>query len=106
MGGELWWNGFTAELIVRNEANTDLNSWSFRFTSSHRIQGNPWGASLETKDLGTGFYEHRLTGIDWAQSIPANGSVRFGFNASQGEAIGNSGPLNADQLFDGVFLGD
>ena len=40
-----------------------------------------------------------------AWKIAADGSVTFGFNASQGEAIGNSGPLDADQLFDGVFLG-
>ena len=98
-------NGLTAQLIVRNETGAELDAWSFRFTSSHRITGNPWGAALEAVDLGDGFYEYRLSGVDWTQSIPADGSVTFGFNASQGEEIGNSGPLNADQLFDGVFLG-
>ncbi|MFP6639160.1 MAG: lytic polysaccharide monooxygenase, partial [Myxococcota bacterium] len=106
VGGERWWNGFTAQLIVRNETGVYLDSWSFRFISSHRITGNPWGAALETIDLGNGFYEYRLSGIDWNQSIAADGSVTFGFNASQGEVIGNSGPLDAEQLFDGGFVGD
>jgi len=101
VGGELWWGGFTAELVVRNETGAYLDSWSFRFTSSHRITGDPWGVTVETLDLGNGFYEHRLRGFDWGQSISANGSVTVGFNASQGSVLGNAGSLNSTQLFDG-----
>jgi endoglucanase len=104
--GELWWGGFTAELIVQNETEARLDSWSFRFISSHRITGEPWGVAVETVDLGNGFYEHRLSGTDWGQSISGNGSVSVGFNAIQGAELGNSGPLDADQLFDGGFLSD
>ena len=106
VGGERWWGGFTVELVVRNETGTDLDSWSFRFTSSHRVTGDPWGVAVETLDLGNGFYEYRVSGTDWGRFIPRNGFVTVGFNANQGEAIGNSGPLDADQLFDGGFIGD
>ena len=92
--------------FVRNETGTYLDSWSFRFVSSHRITGDPWGVAVENIDLGNGFYEYRLSGIDWGQSISGNGSVTVGFNASQGAVLGNAGPLDADQLFDGGFIGD
>ncbi|MFP8873496.1 MAG: cellulose binding domain-containing protein, partial [Myxococcota bacterium] len=100
------WNGFTAELTVYNETEAELDSWSFRFRSSHSISGAPWGIEITTTDLDNGLFKHRVTGTGWASSIPAGGSVRVGFNAHQGTPIGNEGPLTAEQVFDGGLLAD
>ncbi|MCH2171894.1 glycosyl hydrolase family 18 protein [Myxococcota bacterium] len=106
VSGNRWWQGFTANLTVRNETEDNLESWIFRFRSTHRISGAPWGISISTTDLGDGMYEHQVNGDAWATSIPAGGFVQVGFNAEQGDPIGNSGPLNAEQVFDGGLLND
>lgn len=104
--GELWWGGFTAALAVNNETDTKLEDWNFRFLSTHTISGTPWGCRVETTDLGNGLYEHNVTGNGWAKCIPAGGTVYVGFNGNQGTALGNTGLLDADALFDGGWIGD
>ena len=104
--GELWWDGFTAAIVVHNESDAKLEQWEFGFASSHTISGAPWGCTVETTDLGDGLYEHRVRGAEWARCIPAGGSVYVGFNGDQGMALGNSGLLDADSLFDGGWIGD
>jgi len=105
VGGSLWWEGFTAQLTVKNETDIARDSWSFRFRSSHEISGAPWGVEIASRDLGDGFYEYTVSGLGWAASIPARGTIEVGFNARQGNPIGNAGQLSAEQLFDGgLFL--
>lgn len=104
--GELWWDGFTAALAVNNETDAKLEDWNFRFLSTHTISGTPWGCRVETTDFGNGLYEHNVTGNGWAQCIPAGGTVYVGFNGNQGTALGNTGLLDADALFDGGWIGD
>ncbi|MDB4730186.1 cellulose binding domain-containing protein, partial [bacterium] len=104
--GELWWGGFTAALAVNNETDAKLEDWNFRFLSTHTISGTPWGCRVETTDLGNGLYEHNVTGNGWAKCIPTGGTVYVGFNGNQGTALGNTGLLDADALFDGGWIGD
>jgi endoglucanase len=104
--GDLWWGGFTAGLAVNNETDGKLDDWNFRFLSTHTIAGAPWGCQVETTDLGNGLYEHNVTGTEWAKSIPAGVTVFVGFNGQQGAALGNTGLLDADGLFDGGWIGD
>ncbi len=104
--GDLWWDGFTAAIAVHNDSDKKLRKWEFRFASSHKISGTPWGCKIETTNLGGGLYEHRVTGAQWAMSIPAGDTVYVGFNGDQGLALGNSGQLDAVSLFDGGWLGD
>ncbi|MFY8149015.1 MAG: glycoside hydrolase family 9 protein [Prochlorococcaceae cyanobacterium] len=99
VGGNLWWNGFTAELTVTNLTGATLPSWSTSFDTPHRISGDPWGVSVQATDLGGGITRYTLTGKDWAATLPAGGSVKVGFNGTQGTPIGNSGSLEASQLF-------
>ncbi len=104
--GELWWGGFTASLAIHNETNESLGEWSFRFLSTHTISGEPWGCRIETTAVENGLYEHRVTGTDWARSIPAGETVVVGFNGQQGIALGNSGLLDSEGLFDGGWIGE
>ena len=104
--GQLWWNGFTANLTIRNETSAALSGWSFRFRSSHTVSGAPWGVEIQSTDLGDGFYEHRVSGSGWTANIQSGGSVSAGFNGTQGSSLGNEGQLSAAQLFDGGLLPD
>ena len=106
VAGELWWDGFTAAITVRNESDAKMEQWQFRFASSHTISGTPWGCTVETTDLGNGFYEHVVRGAEWGRCIPAGEAVYVGFNGNQGTALGNSGLLDADSLFDGGLIGE
>lgn len=106
VGGDRWWQGFTAELTVHNQSAVALESWSFGFRSSHSISGAPWGIEISSTDLGNGLIEYQVTGSQWASSIPAGGSVIVGFSGTQGTEIGNEGPLDAELLFDGGIVND
>ncbi|MEE2826631.1 MAG: cellulose binding domain-containing protein [Planctomycetota bacterium] len=106
VAGELWWDGFTAAITVHNDSDAKMEQWQFRFASSHTISGTPWGCTVETTDLGNGFYEHLVRGAEWGRCIPAGGAVYVGFNGDQGAALGNSGLLDADSLFDGGLIGE
>ena len=98
IGGDLWWNGFTAEITLSNRSDTPINDWSWSFVSPHTISGEPWGASVATSELGDGSFEHTLSGSDWGQHINPGQSITVGFNGTQQIAIGNSGPLSAALL--------
>ena len=98
IGGDLWWNGFTAEITLSNRSDTPINDWSWSFISPHTISGEPWGASVATSELGDGSFEHTLSGSDWGQHINPGQSITVGFNGTQQIAIGNSGPLSAALL--------
>jgi len=106
VGGQHWRGGFTAALVVSNETDVALENWTFRFRSTHRVSGSPWGITIETTPLDGGLYEHTVTGADWARQIPVGGQVYVGFNGSQGDRIGNAGPLGAADLFDGEGPGE
>ena len=98
IGGDLWWNGFTAEITLSNRSDTPINDWSWSFISPHTISGEPWGASVATSELGDGSFEHTLSGSDWGQHINPGQSITIGFNGTQQIAIGNSGSLSAALL--------
>lgn len=106
VGGELWWDGFTAAITVHNDGTTKLENWHFRFLSSHRIIGSPWGCRVQTTDLGNGYFEHRVCGADWAKSLPVGCTVYVGFIGNQGDPLGNTGLLDGPMLFDGGWIGE
>ena len=99
VGGDLWWQGLTAEITVTNTGNQNLDEWSVTFESPHKFYGEAWGAevAIEKQDDGHFFYE--LSGDDWGQSIGAGQSITVGFNAMQGELIGNNGALTSEDFF-------
>ena len=99
VGGDLWWEGLTAELTFTNNSNETLTNWTYSFTTDHKIEGIPWGLSISEVPQANGTTKYTLTGADWAQQIPPGGSVIVGFNAKQGKSIGNEGSLTANLLF-------
>ena len=97
--GDRWWGGFTAEITLTNPSTQDLESWSYSFDSPHLINTAPWGAEISAVLLDNGLTRYTLKGEDWAQRIPAGGSVTIGFNGTQGTDLGNEGELSAAMLF-------
>ena len=97
--GKLWWNGFTAELTITNTSAATVDGWSISFDSPHSINGDTWGASVQSNALGNGLTRFTLSGQEWGASIPGGGSITIGFNGKQGRSIGNEGSLNAALLF-------
>lgn len=98
VGGSLWYQGLTAQITVTNTGTAALNSWSLTFTTTHRLNGVPWGASLTQVAQAGGLLRSTLTGKDWGATLAAGASVTVGFNASQGLVLGNSGSLSGPGL--------
>ncbi len=99
IAGDLWWNGFTAEVKVTNPSAQDLTTWSYSFESPHIINTSPWGAEITATPLENGLTRYTLTGKDWGAQIPAGQSITVGFNGTQGTELGNEGELSAALLF-------
>ena len=99
VGGSIWWGGFTAELAVTNTGATNLDTWSFSFDSPHNIQGQPWGAEVNSVELDNGLVRYTISGAEWGRSIAAGQTLTIGFNGTQGDLIGTSGGLTEELLF-------
>ena len=98
VNGELWWDGFTAELTVSNPSDQALANWSISFISLHDLDQEAWGVEISRELLNNGQSRYILTGSSWAQSIPAGGEVRIGFNGRQGFDLGREGALTEAML--------
>ena len=96
--GDLWWGGFTADLAISNTSNQDLDGWTISFVSPHQLDPNAWGVSLASESLGNGLTRYTLTGSDWGSRIPAGGTMRVGFNGTQGTDLGREGRLTEQML--------
>ena len=96
--GDLWWGGFTADLAITNTSNQDLDGWTISFVSPHQLDPNAWGVSLASESLGNGLTRYTLTGSDWGSRIPAGGTMRVGFNGTQGTDLGREGRLTEQML--------
>ena len=38
VGGQRWWDGFTAEITITNASSENLTGWTYSFTSPHQIE--------------------------------------------------------------------
>ena len=74
-----WNSGFTGEAEITNLADDSINSWELEFEIEQEISSF-WNAELIEREGN--HYTVRHAG--WNQSIPAGGSVKFGFSAIPG----------------------
>ena len=79
-GTNVWGNGFTADVTVANTGTAAVNGWSLGFTlPSGQTITNSWNASLTGSSGAV-----TARNIAWNGSIPAGGSVSFGFQGTYG----------------------
>jgi len=91
-----WESGFTAEAKITNLADHPINSWELEFEMEEEISSF-WNAELIKREGN--HYTVRHAG--WNQSIPAGGSVVFGFSATPG-SLANIDPSHL--VLNGVSL--
>ena len=98
IGGDIWWGGFTADLAITNTSDQALEGWTINFTSPHQLDPNAWGVAVESESLDNGLMRYTLQGADWGSRIPAGGTIRVGFNGTQGSDLGRDGNLTEGML--------
>ena len=98
IGGDIWWGGFTADLAITNSSDQDLDGWSVSFISRHQLDPNAWGVAVASELLDNGLRRYTLTGTGWGSRIPAGGTIKVGFNGTQGTDLGREGNLTEEML--------
>lgn len=78
-----WGNGYNADVTVRNTGSTAMTNWQVSFDYAGTIS-SIWNASIVSR-AGNRYV---VAGASWNSSIPAGGSVTFGYTASPGSAAG------------------
>ncbi|WP_309380989.1 glycoside hydrolase family 9 protein [Cerasicoccus frondis] len=83
-----WGSGFTASATITNTTGADLSGWTLTFDWGH-VPTNVWDANLVSVDGDT----ITIKNASWNASLPAGGTVTFGFNGSPGDVT--TQPTNA-----------
>jgi hypothetical protein len=84
-----WGTGFTADLTIRNIGTTPINGWTLNFNAPYTIDQH-W-SSLLTK-LPDGRYS--VKPLSWNTTIPAGGSITFGFRGVKAAGTPATAPTN------------
>ncbi len=92
-----WGSGFGGQITINNTQSTAVSNWTLSFTWDRSIT-SIWDASI-VSHTGTTYV---ITNAGWNSTIPADGSVNFGFNGSPGN-VGSDAP-SAYKL-NGVSIG-
>ncbi|MCE1248429.1 MAG: glycosyl hydrolase family 18 protein [Firmicutes bacterium] len=74
-----WGSGFTGGITLTNKGSAAVNTWSLQFDFSHSIT-SIWNAKISSKSGNT----YVIMPESYTASIPAGGSVSFGFCGSPG----------------------
>src|SRR5207244_1188765 len=74
-----WGSGFTGQITIKNPGSTALANWSLEFDFSGQIT-SIWNAQI-TSHMGNHYV---IAPAGWNSTIPAGGTVSFGFNGSPG----------------------
>ncbi|RLS26123.1 MAG: hypothetical protein DWH74_00215 [Planctomycetota bacterium] len=74
-----WGTGFTAQVVISNPTSAAVSNWRLGFTFDGKIT-DIWSASVGSQ-VGTKWV---VSPVAWTSTIPAGGSVTFGYNANSG----------------------
>jgi len=75
--GDAWGGGFIGEVTLANPFDYPLDSWTLEFDFDAEIE-SVWSAHVVAREGD----RYTLQNAGWNGSIPVNGSVAFGFQAS------------------------
>jgi len=91
-----WGSGFGGAMSIKNNTGAAINGWTLEFDFSHNID-SIWDAQI-VSHVGTHYV---LKNPSYNSTIPAGGTVSFGFNGSPGNVT--TKPTN--YLLNGATLG-
>lgn len=74
-----WGSGFTGQVSVKNPSTTPRRNWSLSFDFAGQIT-SIWDARMVSRSGN----HYEVSGAGWNDTIPAGGSVSFGFNGTPG----------------------
>jgi hypothetical protein len=74
-----WGSGFTANMSIANNGNSNLSNWTLEFDAPFKIT-NIWNAEIVSQQGN----HYVIRNLSWNGTIPPNGSVSFGFNGNPG----------------------
>jgi len=72
-----WGSGFTANMSIANNGNSNLSNWTLEFDAPFKIT-NIWNAEIVSQDGN----HYVIRNLSWNGTIPPSGSVSFGFNGN------------------------
>jgi len=81
-----WGTGFQTSVTITNPGTTAISNWVLKFTLPYSI-GSIWNAGISSQSGNV----YTVAGDSWDESIPAGGSVNFGF---VGGAYSGTSPAN------------
>lgn len=81
-----WGSGFQTSVTITNTGSTPIQNWKLQFTLPYAIS-SIWNAQVAAQSENT----YTIIGDSWDISIPAGGSVNFGFI---GSAYAGNAPQN------------
>ena len=82
-----WGSGFGGQITITNNQSTPINNWQLAFTWDRAITSIWDATSARTGN------QYLIMNAGWNATIPAGGSVSFGFNGSPGN-VGTDVPTN------------
>ncbi|MBD0362634.1 MAG: cellulose binding domain-containing protein, partial [Coleofasciculus sp. C3-bin4] len=74
-----WGSGFTANMSIANNGNSNLSNWTLEFDAPFKIT-NIWNAEIDSQRGN----HYVIRNLSWNATIPPSGSVSFGFNGNPG----------------------
>ncbi len=92
-----WGTGFGGQITIVNTSSTPINNWTLGFTWDRSIT-QIWDATIGSHSGST----YTIDNGGWNSTIPAQGSVSFGFNGSTGN-VGTDVPTN--YVLNGISIG-
>ncbi|GMU55774.1 MAG: hypothetical protein AMXMBFR33_49200 [Candidatus Xenobia bacterium] len=84
-----WGTGFGASVTLHNRSTTPLNDWVLEWDFAPAIEVI-WNARVESRNG----LRYRIRPESWNGSIPAGGSLSFGFNGSPGNVSALPGNIS------------
>jgi mannan endo-1,4-beta-mannosidase len=70
-----WQGGFQGDVVVRNTGSSTISNWTLRWSFANgQTISQMWGGTPARSGA-----EVTVTPVDWTRTIPANGSIQFGF---------------------------
>lgn len=84
-----WGSGFTGQVTARNTGTAALTNWTVEFDFAGQIT-SLWDGNI-VSHVGNHYV---VTHAGWNSSIPAGGTVTFGFNGTPGNLTAATSPTN------------